>query len=64
MRYLLAMLAAFVSGMMLVVAAARFAADGEWVAVWVIGVCVFVLFFLMAAASAKAEREAESNDDR
>lgn len=63
MRYLLGMLAAFAAGMMMVVESARLAADGQWVAVTVLGVFVFALFVLMAAASVKAEREAgkESN---
>lgn len=58
MRYLLGMLAAFFAGMMMVVESARLAADGQWVAVTVLGVFVFALFVLMAAASVKAEREA------
>ena len=58
MRYLFGMLAAFVAGMLMIVTAARLAAEGKWVSVYVLGALIFVLFFFMAACSVKAEREA------
>ena len=62
MRYILAMLLAFVAGMMLVVEASRLAADGSvtaWVGVGVIGLIVFFLFIVMALVSVQAERDAK-----
>ena len=58
MRYILKMLACFAVSMYLVVQASHLAADGKPVAACLIGLVVFGLFVYMAAASARAEREA------
>ena len=58
MRYILKMLACFAVSMYLVVQASRLAADGKPVAACIVGAFVFGLYVYMAAASAKAEREA------
>ena len=58
MRYLLKMFAAFAASLFLVVKSAHLAADGKPVTACILGLFVFALFFYMAAASVKAEREA------
>lgn len=58
MRDLSKMLACFAVSMYLVVQASHFAADGKPVAACIVGVFVFGLYVYMAAASARAEREA------
>lgn len=58
MRYILKMLACFAVSMYLVVKSADLAVDGKPVSACIVGVFVFGLYVYMAAASAKAEREA------
>lgn len=58
MRYILKMLACFAASMYLVVQASHLAADGKPVSACLLGLVVFAIYVYMAAASAKAEREA------
>jgi hypothetical protein len=58
MRYILKMLACFAVSMYLVVKSADLAVDGKPVSAGLLGVFVFAIYAYMAAASARAEREA------